>query len=44
LFAGGWAIQQLWVFWLAPIIGGALGGLVYTWLGKPKPDIVGDAQ
>jgi aquaporin Z len=44
LFAGGWAIQQLWVFWLAPIIGGALGGIVYTWLGKPKPDIVGDAQ
>jgi aquaporin Z len=44
LFAGGWAIQQLWVFWLAPIIGGALGGLVYTWLGKPKPDIVGDTQ
>jgi aquaporin Z len=44
LFAGGWAIQQLWVFWLAPIIGGALGGLAYTWLGKPKPDIVGDAQ
>jgi aquaporin Z len=44
LFAGGWAIQQLWVFWLAPIIGGALGGVVYTWLGKPKPDIVGDTQ
>ena len=43
LFAGGWAISQLWLFWLAPIIGGALGGLAYNWLGWPKPDIVGDA-
>jgi len=29
LFAGGWALQQLWLFWLAPLVGGALGGLVY---------------
>jgi aquaporin Z len=43
LFAGGWALQQLWLFWLAPIVGGALGGLAYTWLGEPKPEIVGDA-
>ncbi|HTJ30973.1 MAG TPA: aquaporin Z [Acidobacteriaceae bacterium] len=32
LFVGGWAIQQLWLFWLAPLIGGALGGLVYQFL------------
>ncbi|HEV8022774.1 MAG TPA: aquaporin Z [Candidatus Lustribacter sp.] len=43
IIAGGWALAQLWVFWLAPIIGGALGGYAYTWLGKAKPDIVGDA-
>ncbi len=42
LFAGGWAIQQLWVFWVAPIIGAALGGFIYRWLGEVKPDIVGD--
>jgi aquaporin Z len=44
LIAGGWALQQLWLFWLAPIIGAALGGIAYTLIGKPKPDIVGDAK
>ena len=29
LFVGGWAIQQLWLFWLAPIVGAALAGVVY---------------
>jgi aquaporin Z len=29
LFVGGWAVKQLWLFWLAPLIGGALGGGVY---------------
>ncbi len=37
LFAdGGWAIPQLWLFWLAPIVGAALAGLVYNWLGNSK--------
>jgi aquaporin Z len=34
LFVGGWAVQQLWLFWLAPIIGALLGGVVYRWLGE----------
>ena len=34
LFAGSAAISQLWLFWVAPIIGGLLGGAVYRWLGK----------
>jgi aquaporin Z len=29
LFVGGWALGQLWLFWVAPIVGGALGGLTY---------------
>ncbi len=32
LFAGGWAISQLWLFWLAPLIGGAIGGVLYSTL------------
>jgi aquaporin Z len=30
IFAGGWAVSQLWAFWLAPLIGGALGGGLYA--------------
>ena len=33
VFVGGWALAQLWLFWLAPLIGGALGGIAYRWLG-----------
>ncbi len=29
LFVGGWALQQLWLFWVAPLVGGALGGIVW---------------
>jgi len=29
IFAGGWALHQLWLFWVAPLIGGALGGGIY---------------
>jgi aquaporin Z len=29
IFVGGWAVAQLWMFWVAPIIGGALGGGIY---------------
>jgi aquaporin Z len=32
VFQGGWALQQLWLFWLAPLVGGVLGGLAYKWV------------
>ncbi|WP_199536110.1 aquaporin Z [Dyella solisilvae] len=32
VFQGSWAIQQLWMFWLVPLIGGAVGGLIYKHL------------
>ena len=34
LIVGGWALQQLWMFWLAPMVGAAMGAVVYRWLGK----------
>src|SRR5436190_3415060 len=37
LFVGDWAIAQLWLFWLAPIVGAALAGVVYRWVGGPEP-------
>jgi len=33
VIVGGWALGQLWLFWIAPLIGAALAGLVYRWLG-----------
>ena len=34
VFEGGWALGQLWLFWVAPIIGAALAGVAYRWLGS----------
>jgi aquaporin Z len=36
LFVGGWAVSQLWLFWVAPLIGAALAGLAYRWLAAEK--------
>ena len=44
LVVGGIALQQLWLFWVAPLIGGAIGGLLYKTLGADtfqKPNIEG---
>ena len=36
LFVGGWALAQLWLFWVAPIVGAGLAGLVYRRLGDNR--------
>ena len=38
LFVGGWAIEQLWLFWVAPIAGAALAGLVYALFQEVQPE------
>ena len=40
LFVGGWALAQLWLFWIAPLIGGALGGVIYRWLSEEPAGVV----
>jgi aquaporin Z len=37
LFVGGWAVEQLWLFWVAPIAGALLAGLVARWLHEDEP-------
>ena len=36
IFVGGWALSQLWLFWVAPLIGGILGGAIYQGLFSEK--------
>jgi aquaporin Z len=45
LFVGGWALGQLWLFWVAPLVGAVLAGWVYRWVGGDEPlpiDVTGD--
>jgi aquaporin Z len=37
LLVGGWALAQLWLFWLAPILGAIIGGGAYRWLAAAAP-------
>ena len=44
LFAGQWAISQLWMFWIAPLVGAGLAGVVYRWLGRAEDDVIGEPE
>jgi len=37
VFVGGWALSQLWLFWVAPIIGAVIAGWTYLWLSEEEP-------
>jgi len=34
IFVGDWAVAQLWLFWVAPIVGAFLGAIIYRFIGK----------
>lgn len=44
ILVGGWAIQQVWLFWLAPLLGGALGGATYFGLFASRPAAMAKQQ
>jgi aquaporin Z len=45
LFVGGWALAQLWLFWLAPIVGAILAGFGYSWLARDVGEpVVGEVE
>jgi aquaporin Z len=37
IIVGGWALAQLWLFWLAPVLGGIVGAVAYRWLATVEP-------
>lgn len=43
IFVGGWALQQLWLFWVAPIVGAALAGIAYPMLAE-EPEPIGQMK
>ena len=36
VYVGGWATAQLWLFWVAPLVGGAIGAVIYRFIGKSE--------
>ena len=43
IFVGGWAIAQLWLFWVAPIVGGTMGGTLYAAIFEPGATVAESA-
>ncbi len=44
LLVGGWALSQLWLFWVAPILGAIAAGVAYTWLGSEPGAVAADRR
>jgi aquaporin Z len=45
VYVGGWALAQLWLFWVAPLLGGVIGGVLYRWIsGEQEAMVTGDQR
>jgi aquaporin Z len=44
LYVGDWAVAQLWLFWLAPLVGGPLGAFVYRYISDDKPAFASESD
>jgi aquaporin Z len=44
IFVGGWAIEQLWLFWVAPIIGAAIAGIVYPMVAEEQQPMTSSSR
>jgi aquaporin Z len=44
LFVGGWALKELWMFWVAPIAGAVVGAFVYAALALDDPPATSEAR
>ncbi|HEY8752355.1 MAG TPA: aquaporin [Arthrobacter sp.] len=44
VFSSGWALEQLWLFWVAPVVGAAIAGLVFRGFAEPAPAVTGSAS
>jgi len=44
IFAGGWALEQLWLFWVAPIVGAAIAGVVYPMVAEEQAPVTGTVR
>ncbi|WP_207538951.1 aquaporin Z [Sabulicella rubraurantiaca] len=44
VFVGGWALGQLWLFWVAPIMGAVMGGILHRWLDRDAPEAADSAR
>jgi aquaporin Z len=43
IFSSSWAVEQLWVFWVAPLVGAAIAGLIFRGFGESTPAAVAEA-
>lgn len=44
VFSSGWALEQLWLFWVAPLVGAAIAGLIFRGFGESAPAVVAEIE